>query len=395
MKKQKQIFPLAIAILLTIIISGCNQDAAPSLFQDQPKGSTPVISAVSPSGSGLAGITEVTITGSNFSTVNDNNMVFFGTLKATVLQSSATSIVVKAPSLIQNNLDLKIAVAGVENFSNTVKYNLLEGVGIYYPFAKGIDDPMTVTVDKNENVYVYLKDQGIKKISTDGKISAYATKGAESFFFDMKVGPGSSIYGTRNLRAIFQAAEGGATTTYVTFPTGIAIVTLDFDLNKNIWAAGSGGSMYSVTPAKEVTAFPIDYTASSLRVYNGYLYVAGKNSTEEAIYKYQINSNLSLGAKQKYFDIGAKYGLGKIQVGAITFNADGDLILGTDAANAFILVTSAGTSSDFYTGLIGPFARSMCWGTAKNLFYVREYTDYHTLVRVDMQKLGAPYYGRL
>lgn len=403
MKKQKQIFSLAIVITFAFIICSCNQDPAPSLFGPAPSGSTPVISSVAPANAALAGVSEVSINGSNFSSVNEENLVFFGTAQATVLQSSPTQLVVKAPALIQNNLDIKIAVKGIENFSNIMKYNLLEAVGIYYAFTKGVDDPMAVTVDKNKNVFVNVMDKGIKKISPTGTLTDFAPKGGESFFFDLKMGSNNILYGTRNLRAIFQIEEGKPSATFVTFPTGISIISIDFDENKNIWAAGSGGNIYSVTSAKVSTAFPIDYTISSVRVYNGYLYVAGKNDNEEAVYRYKINSNTSLGSKEKYFDIGAKYGLKKVQVGAITFSADGDLMLGTDMTDAFVLVNSGGSGTTFYTGLIKPIVKSMAWGTNKNLFYVREYMEagsggtvsiYHSLVRVDMQKLSAPYYGR-
>lgn len=393
-----QYFSLVIMITLTAFLCSCNQDPAPSLYEPEPKGSTPVIAAVLPSNDALAGVTEITITGSNFSRVKEENFVYFGTAQASVLQATSTSLVVKAPALIKNSLDLKVAVQGVENFSNIIKYNLLEAVGVYYAFAKGVDDPMTVAVDKNENVFVYLKDKGIKKISSTGTLTDYAPKGGESFFFDMKMGPNNILYGTRNLRLISQVEEGKASATFVTFPTGISIVALDFDESKNIWASGSGGNIYSVTPAKLITAFPIDYTVSALRVFNGYLYVAGKNSTEEVIYRYKINSNVSIGTKEKYFDIGAKYGLNKIIVGAITFADDGDLIIGTDQTDSFIVVNSSGNASSLYPGLINPIAKSLSWGTKKNLFYIREYTEaasiLHTLVRVDMQKLSAPYYGR-
>ncbi|MFA5803296.1 MAG: IPT/TIG domain-containing protein [Melioribacteraceae bacterium] len=402
MKKQKQIFYLAMVITLAAIISSCNQDAAPSLYQVEPKGGTPVISTILPANDALAGVTEITITGSNFSRLKEENLVFFGTAQATVLQASSTQLVVKAPTLIKNSLDLKISVQGVENFSNVVKYNLLEAVGVYFAFAKGIDDPYTVAVDNVENVYVYLKDKGIKKISSTGTLNDFAPKGGESFFFDMKVGPKEGndnvIYGARKVNALFKVVEGKSTSTYVIFPSGKAVETLDFDVNKNIWAAGSGGNIYSVTPLKVFTPFPIDYTVSALRVYNDYLYVAGKNSTEEAIFRYKINSNLSLGSKEKYFDIGAKYGLNKVLVGAMTFSENGDLIVGTDLIDAFLIVNSSGTVSSLYPGLISPIVKSLAWGTKKNLFYIREYTDagtiLHSLVRVDMQKLSAPYYGR-
>ena len=401
MKKLKQNFAIMCSLFLTVLIAGCNQDAAPSLYQEESKGSTPVISSTSPALEALAGVSEVTINGSNFSTKNEDNFVFFGTSKATVISSASNKLVVKAPNLVKNNLDVKIAVAGAENFSNVVKYNLLEAVGVYYAFTKGVDDPMAVEVDKNENLYVYLKDKGIKKISSDGKLTDWAPKGGESFYVDMKIGPNNELFGARPAtRAIFRNLEGAAGATFQVFPTGITIASLDFDKNKNIWAAGTGNKMYSVTyPAKDTTGFSIDFSVTSVRVYNDYLYLAGKSSTEEAVYRYKINSNRSLGTKEKYFDIGAKYGLGKINVSSITFSADGDLILGTDQTDSMIFITSGAAASTLYPGLISGAVKSLSWGTKKNLFYVREYTEagavYHSLIRVDMQKLSASYYGRL
>jgi hypothetical protein len=397
MKKYKQIYYLLITVLLGFIYYGCNQEAAPSLYEIEPKGNTPVVSSVIPANEALAGVSEITINGSNFSPIKDDNFVYFGTAKGTVLEASSTKLIVKAPTLIKNQLDLKVAVKGVENFSNITKYNLLEAVGIYYNFPKGVDEAMTITVDKSENLFVSVLDKGIKKISSTGVLTNFAPKGGESFFFDLKMGPNNILYGTRNLRAIFQVTEGSPSATFVVFPTGISIISIDFDASKNIWASGGGGNIYSVTPNKDINAFPIDYTALAVRVFNGHLYVAGKKDNEEAIYRYKINSYTSLGSKELFFNIGSTYGLNKVQIGAMTFSEDGDLILGTNQTNAFILIKN-GIASAMYTGLIAPYARSIAWGTKKNLFYVKEYTEgtsiFHSLIRVDMQKLSAPYYGR-
>ena len=398
MKKLKQIFSLTLIFTLVVIIYGCNQSAAPSLYELEPKGATPVITSLSPASEGLAGVTDITINGSNFSNVKEDNLVFFGSIRATVIDAQATKLIVKAPALIKNDLDVKIAVNGVENFSNVVKYNLLEAVGVYYAFAKGVDDPMSLTVDKNENLYVSLLDKGIKKISSAGTLTDYAPKGGESFWTDLKMGPNNILYGARNVRALFTVSEGALGQTFAVLPTGLVLTTLDFDANGNIWTSGSGGSIYSVVVSSKVaTAFAIDYVVSSLRVYNGYLYVAGAKDTEEAIYRYKINSNTSLGAQEKVFDIGAAYGLKKVTIGSITFAEDGDLIVGTNRTDAFLLIKN-GNASTMYSGLCSPSVKSIGFGTKKNLFYVREYTEgtsiYHSIVRVDMQKLSAPYYGR-
>jgi len=354
MKKLKQIFSLTLIFTLVVIIYGCNQSAEPSLYELKPKGATPVITSLSPASEGLAGVTDITINGSNFSNVKEDNLVFFGSIRATVIDAQATKLIVKAPALIKNDLDVKIAVNGVENFSNVVKYNLLEAVGVYYAFAKGVDDPMSLTVDKNENLYVSLLDKRIKKISSAGTLTDYAPKGGESFWTDLKMGPNNILYGARNVRALFTVSEGALGQTFAVLPTGLVLTTLDFDANGNIWTSGSGGSIYSVVVSSKVaTAFAIDYVVSSLRVYNGYLYVAGAKDTEEAIYRYKINSNTSLGAQEKVFDIGAAYGLKKVTIGSITFAEDGDLIVGTNRTDAFLLIKN-GNASTMYSGLCSP-----------------------------------------
>jgi hypothetical protein len=66
------------------------------------KGQPPVINSFSPA-SGPAG-TVVTITGTNFHPAADSNIVYFGVIRATVVNASATSLSVIAPVSSSNNL---------------------------------------------------------------------------------------------------------------------------------------------------------------------------------------------------------------------------------------------------------------------------------------------------
>jgi hypothetical protein len=74
------------AILLVLILAL----TVPTLFAQ-----VPVINSFAPT-SGPIG-TQVTITGSNFSTISADNKVYFGTIPATVLNASATSLTVTVP----------------------------------------------------------------------------------------------------------------------------------------------------------------------------------------------------------------------------------------------------------------------------------------------------------
>ena len=126
--KSKNIY-LNLAILtgvfiLLLLVNSCTNDVTPSLYSDQPPGETPVINSVDPPDKALAGISNITITGENFSTTADNNLVFFNAAPAEILSASATQLVVKAPNIVGEGINLKIAVHKVELFSNTVSYTL-------------------------------------------------------------------------------------------------------------------------------------------------------------------------------------------------------------------------------------------------------------------------------
>lgn len=398
MKKFKTIIILSL-ISMSLYFYGCNQEGSPSIYEEEPAGETPVISSVAPSDAALAGVSEVTINGSNFSTVPENNLVFFGTAKATVLSASATQLIVKAPVLIKNNIEIKIAVQDAENFSNKVVYNLLEAAGEYYAF-KDFETPYALTIDNDNNIYFSLVSsnvgQGVMKLTPGGVLTNFAPKGGETFYNNLKMGKNNTLYGARNARAIFAIAEGVSPAVFVTFPTGTVITELDFDTNDNIWAGGKGDNIYSVDINKNTNAFPINYTVNAIRVFDNYLYAAGASDTEEAVWRYNIVSPTELGAAEKYFDVSGIFGLGNISVNAITFSSDGDLYLGTDQDDPIIVVHPDKTYENLYPGLTHPSVYAFTWANNNNLFYTREANGNfsQTIIRVDMQKPGAPYYGK-
>lgn len=398
MKKFKSIITLSI-IIFSLFCYGCNQEGSPSLYEDEPAGTAPVISGIVPADAALAGVTEVSISGSNFSNVPEHNFVFFGTAKATVISASTNLLVVKAPVLIQENVELKIAVQGSENFSNKISYNLLEASGEYYGFMD-FETPYALTIDNNNNIFFSLVSsnigQGVMKLAPDGTVTNFAPKGGETFYNDLKMGKNNIIYGARNARAIFAIEEGKNPAVFVTFPTGTVITELDIDQNDNIWAAGKGNNIFSADINKNVKSFPVNYTVNALRVFNGYLYAAGTNDTEEAVWRYNIISANELGAEEKYFDIAGTFGLAAVAVNAITFSNDGDLYLGTDQEDPIIVVHADKSYENLYPGVVFPSVYAFTWGNNNNLFYTREAKgDFtQTIIRVDMQKSGAPYYGK-
>ncbi|MEQ8548418.1 MAG: FG-GAP-like repeat-containing protein [Cyclobacteriaceae bacterium] len=89
-------FTSAVTYTVTAEDGTTTQDWVVTVTEESSTGSVPTISTFSPT-SGPIG-TEVTITGTNFSTTAANNIVFFGATQATVSAATSTSLTVTVPT---------------------------------------------------------------------------------------------------------------------------------------------------------------------------------------------------------------------------------------------------------------------------------------------------------
>jgi hypothetical protein len=379
------------------VMSGCKEDPPTSLYEDPATNvgtaPQPVVSAVDPPGAALAGVTTVTITGSNFSAVSDQNLVFFDATKATILSASTTQLVVRAPTLVKDSVTLRVMVYKAESASAPRKYTLLAAVTEYGGLGK-LDDPYGIATDAAGNMYVSISGSGVKKITPDGTKTDYSAHAAGvTKWSALKMGPAGVLYTARILRVIYQVpAGGGAPVIWVTGSSIGNIYDMDFDANGNLWAGGNNAAVYCVKQDKSVKQFPFTCNARSMRVYNGYLYVGGKVDTTEGVWRAQIINPDSLGTFEKYFDFTAKYP-GYV-VNAVTFAADGDMYIGTDNPSALIVVHPSKVAEPVYPGLFTPSTLLFTWGNADDLYMIRTVNN-PRLLKVTMLKNGAPYYGKL
>lgn len=397
-----------IKILLLVVVGlfvfvACEKDPEPSLYDPNFTGKeTPVISKVTPDPSkgALAGVTNVTIEGSNFSNIAEKNVVSFSGAIAQVLEASENQLVVKAPNFIKDSVDLKVAVEGALNFSNSIIYKLVPAVAEYFEL-KDFEIPYAITTDADENIYLSLVSsntgQGIMKISPDGNMVNWASKGGETFYNDIKMGADNTIYGVRTVRAIFAITEGNSPVTFGVLPTGVSLITLDIDANGNIWTGGSNTDIYSVKPDKAYKAFAFDAEVKSLRVFDGALYAAAIKDSINSIFKFNIIDADNLGAAEVYFEIPDEFlADGNFEMQAITFAKDGTLYIGTNLNDPVIAVKPDKSYEYFYPGLISPNVYSFAWGNGNILYYTKENNgdNLQKLYYIDSEKEGAPYYGR-
>ncbi|MDP2362547.1 MAG: IPT/TIG domain-containing protein, partial [Ignavibacteria bacterium] len=368
-----------LTVLSTALVFSCSEDPTPSIYE-LPAGDlpTPVISGINPSTEALAGVTKITITGSNFVANPKYNLVYFNGRPATVLSATSTQLELIPPVVISDTVIVKIALAGGNpNFSNEINYKLKPAVAELYPFdviTKG-EMPYGITVDASENVYLSMADmrtggsggKGIKKIDASGIISDFAPKGSESFFSTLNFGPDNAIYATRKAKGVIQVQAGSTPTTFLSTGIQQVIVDIDFDANDNIWAVCDSNLIYRITLSKQAKAFPYTGKARACKIVGDYLYVASLTNFKERILKFRIFSQDSLGLAEDVFDFSTV--ADTLKITDIAISQDGDLYVGTDKpVDPIYILHPNNVVEVLYPGLINSSVFNLYWGNGNFLY---------------------------
>jgi sugar lactone lactonase YvrE len=400
------------SILLVLIIAfsfiACDNDYPGSLYNpDQPMRPAPVIQSVDPPGSALAGVSIVTITGTGFSSVKEENVAYFGTKAGTIIEASETSLQVQAPNEVGDSLMLRVAVAGTFDFSNEVLYMLEPAVFDFGGFPN-TQAPWGLATDTDGNIYVSVtqgtQSAGIVKITPEGEKSEYVPPSILRYN-GMVMNAEGYLYMVRNIRLISRVIPGGgAAENWLPMPVGTFFVDLDIDGYGYLWAVGNNANIYRVNQeTKEYDEYPFAANAQSVRYYDGYVYISANTGIGAAassdIWRFAVTADGAIGDAEKYFAFSAEYArttaAGETaRALAITFNDEGTMYVGTDGPDAILLVHPNGTWEPMYPGLIQPVGSVFAWGEGPYLYYTRGEigTIAQRLFRIHTRKNGAPTY---
>lgn len=396
---------IIITIFSAIILTSCAEDP-PASLEEYPSANlpAPVLSTLEPSSQALAGITEITITGSNFSADSRNNLVYFNGVPGIVLSSTTTQLTVKVPNVVSDTVMIKIAVVGAQDFSNQFQYKMVSAWEVYYPLDPIAEKAYGIITDNSSNLLVNLYDIGIWKITPDRVKSLFVPKGNTQKWANFRYGPGGELYGVRSARGIWKVVENVAPAAPWAAPSAGVIVALEFDANQNLWALNNNNTIFKVKQDKAFTSYPFTGVLRAIRLFNNDLYVAATKDNIEGVWRIPVDANGDLGTEELYLEttnirLGAK-------ITAIAFAADGDMIIGMDKGPDPILVVKPDKSYEtLYPGVIGANSVvSMYWpADEEGLFFVRgeersadgtKITVGQAPIRVEMQKIGAPYFGQ-
>lgn len=387
-------------MILAIALQSCENNIPPSIYNpDDSYKPDPVITGIVPD-SAFAGVDTLVINGNNFSDTPDEIAVYFNGQKGTVISSSINSVKVIPANVIGDSIKIQLRVTGALLFAEFYPYKL-EPIFIEMGGFDDYDDPYGLAVDKDENLYVSLYGEQVQKIAADGSVSDYSTL-LRDLASHMKWGPDGGIYYVFGLQYLLKINPGGGSDgLYAVLPGGA--FDLDFDSDNNIYCGGGGNAIYRVDPNKVVTTlkeYPGIYI-NSLRVYNDYVYIAGKYTGTDSVSVYNgiwRNKILpgvdSLGTSELVLDF-AQIQPG-VEVLSITFSEDGELYLGTTHDEGVFVMSPNGNIAPMYKGILGPDIYTMVWGNGNFLYVTRRNDDpaKKRVLRINARKKGAVYYGR-
>jgi hypothetical protein len=369
-----------------------------------------LISGIAPA-AGLANVSSITIVGHNFDPDPSHDLVFFDNVFVPVLMADSTHLRMKAPDLRKDSIAVKIGVYRAYLYSDTYYYQLSPAATDIGNFQPG-EQPAGIECDSSGNVFVSIgripaSASGVFRIAASGTRSLYSPAFASTVasYQSMKSGPGGALFCVAARSIIFRIPPGGgAASIWLSGNTenGLtALYDMDFDRNGNIWAAGppagttDDNAIFRIGGDRSVRGFPFSGLVRAIRVFSGSVFVAGRRGSAEKVWRMPILPSDSLGAEQEYFNYSSVSSQGSIT--AITLDADGDLYVGTDAGDGILIVHPTGVSEPLYPGVVSPGTVSLSWGKGTELIQSRvSITEgvSSSVVRINMLKSGAPYYGR-
>jgi hypothetical protein len=346
-KIKNVLLPAYLLISAMILLSGCGNDKTTTLFDPNVAVKPdPIITSVTPD-SGLSGITELTITGQNFSAVKTENVVYFNTAIGTILSATATEIKIKSGVVAADseNVYVKVRVKGAIGFSNSVLMKLKQAV--VFPFSyQSFEEPTAIEFDKDGNAYVSVLANSITnniyKYTPAGVRSEFTpAAGGGLKYTSLKMGPDGAMYGLRSLqRAIFRTTQGVAFATWATLPSGNKLKDMDFDASGNLWLCGDNANLFKVSPTKVITSFPYTANALAIRVYNNALFVAVKKDSGSVLFKFPIDASGNIDGANPQLVVNVATALKyNVFINQFTMDIDGNIYLATNNTDPILKVT--------------------------------------------------------
>jgi len=422
--RTQNLFSCLIIGLILIGGIGCEYDDYPDPIwnPDDAGGATPVITSLDPPDVAYDGLTTVTISGENFSPTLTENQVTFNGVTATLNTelSTAAQLVLTMPIVITDaslnaisGVQVMVAVQGA--YAGAVydqDFRIERAVIEWGSFIgeKPEKLPNAVAVDADENVFIAGTDKILYKVDTLGVRTEFGT-GLSATTNDLKMGPGGTVYFCRNNPYVYRVdAAGGAADRW--HRVGSKIACFDFNVDQNLYCGGKNDSLYFIDITAETNrgvALAEDYSYTAMRVYDGYVYVAGVYegtdvavTVTEAIWRHEILAGDELGPRELVYDwADAEYSTDQ-NILSMVVDSDGLFYIGlSESAGPAIVTINFATQAiePFYNAVLTSPATHLSWGNGNYIYCARTMNSSTDELptgafRIAQSLTSALYYGR-
>lgn len=393
-------------IILFFVIFSCEKYPTVDTVWPPDENSTavPIITSVSPhADSAFGGFTILTILGENFSSDSSGNFIYIGGEKVAASSQSVNEIVVQAPSVFGDTISIKIVVPQAEKIAS-YDYRL-QALSEEYGGFTNIDKVRSIAMDSAGNLYSMMGDRTIRKTDQNGEYTEFGTTTFPQAS-EMRFGPNNTLFLVKVSNRILYTIgeEGGEVQEYATFPDyvddeRVKLTSFDFDINNNIFLAGSGGGAFVIRADTSVNSLGIyvGFSINSVRVFDGYVYFAGT----QIIYRNKIlDDQGTLETEELVLNLAETEEFSSHDIKSITFSSDGKIIIGTDPNNGnadpLLLMNINGQLETLYSNQLMAPAYHVLWGNESYIYINRYHSDEEKrrIIKVNMLGSGAPYYGR-
>ena len=410
------IFLTLIIIVILATMAGCKFDVTPSQWdQNSGQGVIDSILQIDPPFEARAGVNTITITGKNFATPPDSNIVYISridgdksTVVADIMSSTSTSVTIYRPNVVSDSCRFVLVSTKAIAVTQSGLYKI-DPVLVKYGAFLDNRQLGAVAGDKDENIYVvYATDKTIFKVAPNGQKTQFHTL-AKNPVFGGKIGPDGKLYLMENKTAIDVIDVQNDTSKLLNI--GHAVECGDFDSQGNLFVAGSNTDLITVAPdstTKLSGNFKSDVILD-IRVSGDYVYVidVSKNLTasgsSKSIQRCKIDyTNHTVGASEMVIDWGTMGQYSSRTLTGVTFSSDGKMYVATDSQDPILIVDlNTKNVSILYKDILPSLCKQFFWGNSTYLYMIvgnmantttgTPAVDW-TLYRVDTGFNGMPFY---
>jgi len=409
-------------MLFALYYIKCEQDEPTSVYNpDEQFKSDPLITHIYPD-SALAGFSVITIHGENFSSNPDENIVFFKDIQnpdaveeADIISASETELVVLAPEIFGDSIQIKLSVIGALKYAVFPRYKLMPAVeSISVRLESDLSDvnlfATGVAVDRLENVYVFLNKTSsvssgaeIRVLPFSGQFDNFTTSPFLTSGF--VIGPGNSLYATANLGRIKYIGiftPDGSSSIYKTLSK--IPRDLDFDSEGNIWIV-AGKEVFILKKDMTVTSidsYPLELYG--LRIFENFLFVIGQTGkedyAEQIIWKSKIQNDNTLNDRVEFINKASVTWIDTSHINAFTLDSEGYMYVATNKMEDCIIVIRPNGEYEgiLYPRLINHPVCDLTWGEGTFMYGTQMIRSSEpiksNLLKINLQKYGAIYWGR-